>query len=172
MRVRLRQVLALTVSGPRARFAWLRRHSKQRSCGPDIPVACCGLTVRSSRRRFVTRATWQVKLAMCSLHYAARLNSGVRPQLATWVPCCSSAICSIAMLPMPGTSVRFSHARLASLSGLPSDTNGSLVANGSPRRALVAVASASQGQVHGRRAQVARLRLRSGAKLVVLPFPS
>src|SRR5690606_436730 len=37
------------------------------------------LTVHSSRRRFVTRATWQVKLAMCSLHCAARLNSGVRP---------------------------------------------------------------------------------------------
>ena len=62
MKVRLRQVPALTLTWPRARSAWLRRHPKRRPCGQVTVVACCGLTSHSSRCRF-----------------AARLNSGVRP---------------------------------------------------------------------------------------------
>ena len=63
------------------------------SCRATNLVACCGLTIRSSRRRFVTRATWQIQLAMCSLHCAARLNSGVRPQTKTSAEGSARAAC-------------------------------------------------------------------------------
>lgn len=51
-------------SRPRASSWWLREHPRQRACVPLTVVACCGLTVRSSRRRFVTQTIWQVELAI------------------------------------------------------------------------------------------------------------
>jgi len=109
---------------------WLRpRQASAQAVGPDLLYrsgqglgrksgqvpGSGGLTSHSSRRRF-----------------AARLNSGVMPQLATWFR---------VVAPRPATprgskclsaSSRFSHTRRASLSGLASDTDGSLVANGQP----------------------------------------
>ena len=41
-------------------------------------VKARGLTIRSSRRRFVPAKSWQREPASFFLHYAARLNSGVR----------------------------------------------------------------------------------------------
>ena len=74
-----------------------------------------GLTIHSSRR-----------------HFVARLNSGVRPQLAigfrVTVPRSETPWCSERL----SASSRFSQARRASLSGSASDADGPLVANGQP----------------------------------------
>src|SRR5690606_31505428 len=53
------------VPGRRAQVPWLRPHPKPRACRTPVFVVAFRLTVRSSRRRFVTQSTWQVQLAMC-----------------------------------------------------------------------------------------------------------
>ena len=115
----------------------------------------CRLTIHSSRR-----------------HFVARLNSSVRRQLATWfrvvAPRSAASRCCQCRVLRSGSHTRAGQVcreRLRTQTGRWSQT-------GSHRRALVAVASDGREQVHGRRAQVVRLRSRPGAKLAVLPFPS
>ena len=61
----LRPASRRAVHGRADRFVRLRPPPERGYCRPDHLVACCGLTIRSSRRCFVTQSTWQVQLAMC-----------------------------------------------------------------------------------------------------------
>jgi hypothetical protein len=67
------------VLGRASGLAGLRWHSKQQGCGPASLVACCGLTIRSTRNRFVPAKCGTEKRATFCFHYAVRVNSGVRP---------------------------------------------------------------------------------------------